>query len=109
MNLPILWTPIAQQSLSDVLEYTYSEFGERQLRKMTRLIMQTAQRLSSFPKLGRLEHYSTINQREYRSIAVIKQIALIYCIVDNCISIEFVKNSRMDEQTILERLNIKLK
>lgn len=33
MSLQIAWTPVALQSLSEVFEYTFKEFGERQVRK----------------------------------------------------------------------------
>ena len=39
MSLQIQWTHTALQSLSEVLEYTYSSFGERQLHKLTRQIL----------------------------------------------------------------------
>ena len=53
MNLQIQWTPTALQSLSEVLDYTYGQFGERQLRKLTRQIHASARRFSLFPLLGK--------------------------------------------------------
>lgn len=35
MNLNIEWTPVALQSLDEVYEYTFEEFGKAQVRKLT--------------------------------------------------------------------------
>ena len=53
MNLQIQWTPTALQSLSEVLEYTFCQFGERQLHKLARQIHASARRVSIFPLLGK--------------------------------------------------------
>ena len=34
MNLNIEWTPVALQSLDEVFEYTFEEFGKAQVRKL---------------------------------------------------------------------------
>ena len=36
MNLNIEWTPVALQSLDEVYEYTFEEFGKAQVRKLTK-------------------------------------------------------------------------
>ena len=38
MNLNIEWTPVALQSLDEVFEYTFEEFGKAQVRKLTKQI-----------------------------------------------------------------------
>ena len=106
MNLQILWTSIALQSLSEVFEYTFSEFGEHQLRKLTSQIYHTTHRIAAFPKLGRFEdEISEAMGVEYRSIQVINEIFLLYTISDETIFIEFVKNTRMDDATMLAKLS----
>ena len=55
MSLRIEWTPVALQSLSDVFEYTFEEFGERQVRKLTSQIYKVTNRISQFPLTGTLD------------------------------------------------------
>jgi len=45
---------------------------------------------------------------EYRSILVISEIKLLYTVSDDSIFIEFIKNARMDDSTMLEKLNQEL-
>lgn len=108
MSLRIEWTETALQSLSAVFDYTYQNSGERQLRKLHTQIQQTAYRVSTFPQSGAVESFSKLVGAEYRGIMVIREIKLIYRIIPDGISIEYVKNSRLDENTLLETLNIQL-
>jgi len=45
---------------------------------------------------------------EYRSILVISEIKLLYTVSEDTLFIEFVKNARMDDATMLEKLNQEL-
>ncbi len=109
MNLRIQWTPIALLSLSEVFEYTYTEFGERQLRKLKTQISNTARRIAAFPGLGKHEtELDKATGKEYRSILVISEIKLIYTVAEDTIFIEFVKNVRMDDATMLEKIDQEL-
>ena len=109
MNLRIQWTPIALLSLSEVFEYTFEEFGERQLRRLQTQISSTARRIATFPGLGKQESdLVRATGTEYRSILVISEIKLLYTVSEDTLFIEFVKNARMDDATMLEKLNQKL-
>ena len=55
MNLQILWTLVALQSLSEVFEYTYEAFGEQQLHKLTIQIDNATRRIAAFPFSGKSE------------------------------------------------------
>ena len=106
MNLQILWTHIALQSLSEVFEYTYEEFGERQLRKLSSMIQSTTNRLATFPQSGKYEEeIAKETGIEYHSAIVIPEIKLLYTINGDTLIIEFVKNTRMDDATMLAKLN----
>ena len=106
MNLQILWTPIALQSLSEVFEYTYEMFGEQQLQKLSHKIIDTTRRIAAFPLSGKLEtNLFEETGIEYRSTLVINEIKLLYTISNNELFIEYVKNNRMDDATVLERIN----
>ena len=106
MNLNIEWTPIALQSLSDVFEYTFEEFGERQARKLTSQIYKVVRRLSAFPMIGELDEECTKEFGvEYRHIVVISQISLMYTIVDDTVYIEYVRNARLDDSTVWDKMS----
>ena len=104
MNLQILWTPIALQSLSEVFVYTYTEFGERQLRKLTSQIYKVTRRIASFPQMGKLEEdLIDATGIEYRSMVVISELVLLYTIYEDTVYIEFVKEARLDDARMLAR------
>lgn len=106
MNLQIRWTPVALQSLSEVLEYTFEEFGESQLRKLINQIYAVVRRVEVFPFLGKQEtELIEATRVAYRSAVVIKEIKLLYTIVDDTIFIEFIKNTRLDDATMLAKIN----
>ena len=108
MSLQILWTHIALQSLAEVFDYTNEEFGERQLHKLASLIHSTTSRLAIFPQSGKYEsELAKATGIEYRSALVIPEIKLLYTISDDTVFIEFVKNVRMDDATMLAKLNEK--
>lgn len=105
MNLRIRWTPIALLSLSEVFEYTIEEFGERQLRSLKTQISSTARRIASFPGLGKYEaDLARTTGIDYRSIPVISEIKLLYTVSEDTIFVEFVKNARMNDATMLEKM-----
>lgn len=106
MNSHLRWTPIALQSLSEVLDYTFEEFGERQLHKLTSQISDAALRIATFPRSGKYEADLSVDTGiEYRSMLVISEIKLLYTISDDTVFIEYVKNTRQDDATILAKLN----
>ena len=106
MNLKIRWTPVALQSLSEVLEYTFEEFGERQLRKLISQIYTVVRRIEVFPLSGKQE-FDLLEATgiEYRSVVVISEIKLLYTIVEDTLFIEFIKNTRLDDATMLAKLS----
>ncbi|MBR5634544.1 MAG: type II toxin-antitoxin system RelE/ParE family toxin, partial [Prevotella sp.] len=106
MNLKIRWTPVALQSLSEVLEYTFEEFGERQLRKLISQIYAVVRRIEAFPLSGKQE-FDLLEATgiEYRSVVVISEIKLLYTVVEDMLFVEFIKNTRLDDATMLAKLN----
>ena len=105
MSLPIEWTPLALQSLSDIFEYTFEFFGEQQLLKLRTQVTTAAKRIAIFPLSGKKEEYfSKIMGVEYRSTMVINEIKMIYTILDDKLIIEYMMNTRQDEDTIAQKL-----
>ena len=106
MNLRIEWTPVALQSLSDVFEYTFEEFGERQVRRLTSQIYRATRRIATFPMSGAIDEACTEEFGvEYRHVVVISEISLLYTVVNDTLYIEYVRNARMDDSTVWDRLN----
>ena len=107
MNLQVKWTLVALQSLSEVLEYTFEQFGERQLRKLTKRINSTVLRILFFPKIGKPEPYvSDLIGVEFRSLVVLKKIKLYYTLSNEIVFVEFIKNTNMDEDTMIKKLQL---
>lgn len=105
MSLTIEWTAIALQSLSEVFDYTFEEFGERQVRKLTSQIYKTTRRISAFPNLGKVDELCTEEFGiEYRSVVVISEISLLYTVVGDTLYIEYVRNARLDDATVWDKL-----
>ena len=107
MNLQVRWTLVALQSLSDVLDYTFEQFGERQLRKLTKRINSSVIRILFFPKLGKPEPYvSDLIGVDFRSVVVVKKIKLYYTQSNEILFVEFIKNTNMDDSTMINKLKL---
>lgn len=107
MNLNIEWTAVALQSLSEVFDYTYEEFGERQVRKLISQIYKTTRRIAAFPGIGKIDDLCTEEFGvEYHSIVVISEISLLYTVLGDTIFIEYVRNARQDDETVWEKLSV---
>lgn len=105
MNLQVRWTLVALQSLSDVLDYTFEQFGDRQLRKLTKRINSSVLRILFFPKMGKPEPYvSELTGVEFRSVVVVKKIKLYYTQSKEILFVEFIKNTNMDDSTMIRIL-----
>ena len=105
MSLHTEWTPVALLSLSEVFEYTLTTFGERQLLTLKEKITSTEKLLTIFPLAGKVESdYSNLLGHEYRSVLVIKELKMIYTIDGDRILIEYLKNTRLDDTTLLLKL-----
>ena len=107
MNLQVKWTLVALQSLSDVLEHTYGQFGERQLRKINKRINSSVLRIMFFPNIGKPEPYvSELIGVDFRSVVVVKKIKLYYTQSKEILFVEFIKNTNMDDDTMLKKLQL---
>lgn len=104
MSLETRWSEPALLSLAEVLEYTLEEHGERQYGKLRKQIMDAVQKISVSPYLAAIEPYSTEVGVELRGYLVIPRIKIIYSIMDSIIYIEYIKNTYLSEQTMLERM-----
>ena len=106
MSLQIQWTRIALQSLSEVFDYTFTSFGKRQLLKLSKRINSTTRTISFFPNLGKFEKklYRKTGI-EYHSIVVIKEIKMYYTFNNGILFVEYIKNTRMDDSTMLTKIS----
>ena len=108
MNLEIRWSEPALLSLAEVLEYTLSEHGERQYMKLRKQVMEGIHRISMAPYLAAVEPYSADVGFELRGYLVIPRIKIIYSVVDNVVYIEYIKNTWLSEETMLQRMGYNL-
>lgn len=106
MSFRIEWTPSALQSLLDVYEYTCEEFGENQMKKLRRKIDAAIRLIATYPQIGSVESYSEKVGIEIRGLVVISQIIIIYSVMPDFVQTEYIKNSRLDDETMLWNMGI---
>lgn len=104
MSLEIRWTEPAWLSLAEVLDYTQLMFGERQAKKMRKLVMDGVRRISRSPQMATVEPYSVKVGVEMRGYLVIPRIKIIYSVDEEAVNIEYIKNTFMSERTMLTRM-----
>ncbi|MBQ7141837.1 MAG: type II toxin-antitoxin system RelE/ParE family toxin [Bacteroidaceae bacterium] len=104
MSLKTRWSRPALLSLADVLDYTLEEHGVRQYKKMRKQVMDAVRQLSVSPFMAAVEPYSDKVGVELRGYVVIPHIKIIYSVVDDILYIEYIKNTYLSEQTMLERM-----
>ena len=104
MSLRIRWSEPALQSLCEVLEYTIIEHGERQALKLRKQVMSAVLKISASPYIAAVEPYSDKVGVEMRGYLVIPRIKVIYSIVDDTVFIEYIKNTYLSAETMLDRM-----
>ncbi|MBR2151039.1 MAG: hypothetical protein IJ902_06640 [Prevotella sp.] len=108
MNLETRWSGPALLSLAEVLEYTLEEHGERQYKKLRKQVLEAVRHISFTPFAAAIEPYSDVVGVELRGYKVIPQLKIIYSVVDDVVYIEYIKNSWLSEETMLERMGYHL-
>lgn len=68
------------------------------------MVMNAVQKLVVAPYSAAVEPYSDTIGREVRGLKVIPRIKIIYSITDNKIYIEYIKNTYLSDNTMLERM-----
>ena len=104
MSLEIKWSGPALLSLAEVLEYTILEHGERQALKLRKQVMSAVRRLSITPYIAAVEPYSEKVGVELRGYLVIPRIKIIYSIDESHINIEYIKNTFLSDEMMLDRM-----
>ena len=104
MSLETRWSGPALLSLAEVLEYTLEEHGERQYEKMRRQVMDAVRKIACSPYTAAVEPVSEKVGFELRGYKVIPRIKVIYSIVDDVVYIEYIKNTWLSEETMLDRM-----
>ena len=91
-------------SLAEVLQYTLEEHGERQYTKLRKQVMDAVRRLSVAPYVGSVEPFSDVVGVELRGYLVIPKIKIIYSVSDGVLYVEYIKNTYLSVETMLERM-----
>ena len=103
--MEVVWSAIALDSLSDVMDYTYENFGEKQCEVIRETILASVKLLSIFPYSAPIEENLSDENRIYRCKVVTKEIKVLYTVRnDEILLVELIWNVRQDLSTIIERL-----
>ena len=108
MSLETRWSEPALLSLAEVLQYTLEEHGEQQYNKLRKQVMDAVRKIANTPYIAPIEPYSDKVGVELRGFLVIPKIKIIYSVVDNILYIEYIKNTWLSEQTMLQRMGYHL-
>lgn len=92
--MEIKWSQHAYESLTDVLDYSYENFGYVQQLVMEDMIMSCIDKLIHFPGMCPVIPEISNNVREYRKLVVTREISVIYWFDDECVYISFVWDTR---------------
>ena len=89
--MEILWSKAATYSLQEVLDYTFENYGSKQVEIIKNNILTAIERIATFPysapKLTQFSHRKT----EYRCVVISRELKIIFSIKDvNTLQIAFV-------------------
>lgn len=104
MNFEIRWSEPALLSLAEVLEYTLEEHGEGQYNIMRRQVMDAVLKIAQSPFVAAIDPITEKVGFELRGYKVIPRIKNFYSISDTTVHIEYIKNTWLSEETMLERM-----
>ena len=104
MSLETRWSEPALLSLAEVLQYTLEEHGEGQYNKLRRLVMDAVRSIGKSPFSAAVEPISEEVGFELRGFKVIPRIKIIYSIIDDIVYIEYIKNTWLSDETMIERM-----
>lgn len=92
--MQVRWSQRALYSLADVLDYSLETFGYVQQAVMEDIILSSADKLTSFPRMCPVIPEISNNLREYRKLVVTKETSLIYWCDEEYVNISFVWDTR---------------
>ncbi|MCQ2303716.1 MAG: type II toxin-antitoxin system RelE/ParE family toxin [Bacteroidales bacterium] len=104
--MEVNWTHNAMLMADSVLRYTFHTFGKLQADKLKMMFVDATNRLKSFPHSGSVDPFLSDVNCEYRSLALVKPIKMIYYIADSeQLYIVAVWNCRQDADSLHDLIN----
>lgn len=92
--MKIKWSQHAYESLTDVLDYSYENFGFLQQLTMEEIIMSSIDKLVDFPNMCPVIPEISNNVREYRKLVVTREISVIYWYDEEFVNVSFIWDIR---------------
>lgn len=92
--MKLKWSQHAYESLTDVLDYSYENFGYLQQLTMEEIIMSSIDKLVDFPNMCPVIPEISNNVREYRKLVVTREISVIYWYDEEFVNVSFIWDIR---------------
>lgn len=92
--MKLKWSQHAYESLTDVLDYSYENFGYLQQLTMEEIIMSSIDKLVDFPNMCPVIPEISNNVREYRKLVVTREISVIYWYDEEFVNVSFIWDVR---------------
>ena len=85
--MQVVWLDEAKVLFKEAISFGFLAFGEKAVIRFVDEVQRTNERLSVFPRLGKIEPALRGLKREYRSLVVHKNYKVIYYIDDDMVFI----------------------
>lgn len=104
-SLSLKWSKDATDSLNDIMEYLFAEFGISSVIKLRDEIDNYANTLLTNPKMGIIEPILLHKKYEYRSIVVNSVNKIVYRIDSNTLYIVDIWDMRRSPENLSNRIS----
>lgn len=91
--MQVVWLDEAKVLFKEAISFGFLAFGEKAVIRFVDEVQRTNERLSVFPRLGKIEPALRGLEREYRSLVVHKNYKVIYYIDDDMVFIASFEHS----------------
>jgi len=99
------WTKQAEQALDEATDFVFQEYGWDACDRFLYRVLHTAKLLENHPHLGPIEPLLINRQVAYRSVVVGHLNKIVYCILDNQISVVDFWDTRREPETLAAQVN----
>ena len=99
--MQVVWLDEAKVLFKEAISFGFLAFGEKAVIRFVDEVQRTNERLSVFPRLGKIEPALRGLKREYRSLVVHKNYKVIYYIDDDMVFIASFWSTRCNPNSLL--------
>ena len=100
--MQIVWTKEAQEDLENIYRFWASK-NEQYSARLYNSLIDEAEVLRRFPKIGVLERFLTHRPEQFRSLLANKYYKLVYTVVNDDIAIHAVWDCRRNPDTLTSK------